>query len=295
LVVARGREPFLDALPGAQALIGGGLNRDTFPLARELEWVQTASAGVGHLLFPELVESPVVVTNARGVFSVPMAEHVLAVMLALVRKLHLSRDYQRQREWGQRALWLDTPGMSELEGRTLGIVGLGSVGSELARRARALGMRVIAVRRRPGAGAGESAEVRGEEEVGWLLGESDFVVNSLPHTGRTHHFFDAAAFAGMKPGAFFLNVGRGKTVDEGALIAALEEGRLAGAGLDVTEEEPLPPTSPLYTLPQVLLTPHTSGTSTRFWERVAPLFEANLERFREGRPLVNIVDKREGY
>jgi phosphoglycerate dehydrogenase-like enzyme len=295
LIVARGEVPFLEALPGACVLIGGGLNRETFPLARELTWVQTSSAGIGHMLFPELVESPVVVTNARGVFGPPMAEHLLGMMFSLVRKLHRSRDFQLKREWGQEALWQESPEFDELGGKTVGIVGLGSIGLELGRRARALGMRVIAVKRRPDSDPDESIEVRGQEELDWLLSQSDFVVNALPYTSRTHHLFDAGAFSKMKPGGFFLNVGRGKTVDEAALVEILERGHLAGAGLDVTYEEPLPADSPLYAMPQVLLTPHTSGTSIRFWERAAKLFQENIERYLDGRPLLNVVDKGEGY
>lgn len=295
LLVARGEAPFLEALPTADALIGGGLNRETFPLARELTWVQTASAGVGHMLFPGLVDSPVVITNARGIFGPPMAEHLLGMMFSLVRKLHRSRDYQLKREWGQEALWREMPELDELGGKTVGIVGLGSIGLELGRRAVVLGMRVIAVRRRPDGEGDESIEVRGGGELDWLLSQSDFVVNALPSTHRTHHLFDAGAFSKMKPGAYFLNVGRGKTVDEEALIATLQKGHLAGAGLDVTYEEPPAEESPLYALPQVLLTPHTSGTSKRFWERAAKLFEENIERYLDGRPLLNVVDKQEGY
>jgi phosphoglycerate dehydrogenase-like enzyme len=294
MAVVKGREAFLESLPEAQALIGGGLNRETFPRARQLEWIQTASAGVGHLLFDELVESEVVVTNARGVHAIPMAEHLLGLMLSLVRKLHRSRDFQNKREWSQETQWREEPYFEELGGQTLGIVGLGAVGDELARRARALDMRVIAIRRRPEASAVVD-EVRGEDELPWLLQQSDFIANCLPLTSRTRHFFDAEAFSKTKRGAFFLNVGRGKTVEETALIAALESGQLAGAGLDVTYEEPLPGVSPLYSLPQVVLSPHTSGSSVRFWERAATLFEENLERFAAGRPLRNVVDKREGY
>jgi D-2-hydroxyacid dehydrogenase (NADP+) len=247
-------------------------------------------------LFPELVESPVVVTNARGLHAVPMAEHLLGLMLSLVRKLHLARDHQRAGHWGQEALWRGAPPYDELSGQTLGVVGLGAVGAALAVRAHALGMRVVAVRRRPESPLPPGVEeARGEADLPWLLAQSDFVADCLPHTRRTRGRFSDAEFAHLRRGAYFFNVGRGNTVDEAALVRALESGQLGGAGLDVTAEEPLPQRSPLYQLPQVLLTPHVSGTSRRFWERAGDLFVENLERFLDGRPLLNLVDKREGY
>lgn len=287
--------PFEEGLGYAEVVIGR-LDRDSFPRARRLRWIQAPSAGVGGLLFPELVESPVVVTNARGVHAVPMAEHALATMLGLTRKIHRARDCQRERRWGQEELWREEPLIDELNGKTLGIVGLGAIGTALASRARSLEMRVIAVRRRPEMASPDFVEeVRGEDELPWLLGESDFVVSCLPHTRRTERLFGEEAFARMKPGAFFLNLGRGDTVEESALARALEAGRLGGAGLDVTEEEPLPAASPLYGLSNLLLTPHVAGASRRFWERAGSLFEENIERFLDGRSLLNVVDKREGY
>jgi phosphoglycerate dehydrogenase-like enzyme len=287
---------FGEAIAQADALLGRGLDAETLARATRLRWVQLPTAGVMGALFPELVESPVVLTNARGVHAVPMAEHLLGLMLALVRKIHLARDHQRAARWGQEALWGGDPPFDELDGKTLGVVGLGAVGSALAVRAHALGMRVLAVRRRPAQPLPPGvAEARGEGDLPWLLERSDFVADCLPHTRRTRRLFSDAQFADMRPGAYFLNVGRGNTVDEAALVRALESGRLGGAGLDVTAEEPLPAGSPLYSLPQVLLTPHVSGTSRRFWERAGDLFAENIERFLDGRPLRNVVDKREGY
>jgi D-2-hydroxyacid dehydrogenase (NADP+) len=287
---------FGEAVADADVLLGRGLDAESLARARHLRWVQLPTAGVMGALFPELVASPVVVTNARGVHAVPMAEHLLGLMLALVRKLHLARDHQRAGRWGQSELWAGEPPYDELDGKTLGIVGLGAVGSALAVRAHALGMRVLAVRRRPGQALPDGvAEARGEAELDWLLEASDFVADCLPQTPRTRGLFGDSRFARMRPGAYFLNVGRGQTVDEAALVRALENGRLAGAGLDVTAEEPLPAGSPLYSLPQVLLTPHVSGTSRRFWQRAGDLFVDNIERFLDGRPLLNVVDKREGY
>jgi phosphoglycerate dehydrogenase-like enzyme len=287
---------FEEGLASAEVLIGRGLNAANFPSARLLRWVHSHAAGIGGLLFPAFAESDVILTNARGVHAPAMAEHLLGMMLALVRKLHRARDFQRDGAWGQEALSLETPLFDEIHGRALGIVGLGAVGGALAERARALGMRTLGVRRRPALGDhGVVDEVRGTDQLPWLLGESEFVANCLPHTARTERMFDAAAFARMRPGAYFLNVGRGDTVDETALADALESGRLAGAGLDVTAIEPLPAESRLYRIPSVLLTPHVSGASARHWERASALIEENLRRYLDGEPLLNLVDKREGY
>jgi phosphoglycerate dehydrogenase-like enzyme len=287
---------FEDGLVDAEILIGHGLTVDLFRRASKLKWIQAPSAGVGHLLFPELVASPVILTNARGVHADPMAEHVIAMMLALVRKIHRARDFQGRGEWSQDELWREEPLLDEIGGRTLGIVGLGAIGKALAWRAHALSMRVIGLRRHPGGNLPPGVdEARGPDELAWLLGQSDFVANCLPSTPATKGLIGREAFRSMKPGAYLFNVGRGTTVDEAAMIVALESGRLAGVGLDVTAEEPLPASSSLYRLPQVLLTFHISGASRRFWDRAAELFEDNVERYLDGRPQRNVVDKQEGY
>jgi len=287
---------FEDGMRSAEILVGHGVTPEIFRSASRLKWIQAPSAGVGHLLFPDLVASPVILTNARGVHAEPMAEHVMAMMLALTRKIHRARDYQIKGQWAQDELWKEEPLLDEIGGRTLGIVGLGAIGQALALRARAFGMRVIGLRRHAGAELPAGvAEARAPDQLAWLLGQSDFVANCLPSTAKTKHLFDAAAFAAMKPGASLFNVGRGSTIDERAMIEALRAGRLAGVGLDVTDEEPLAPASPLYAMPQVLLTFHIAGASRRFWDRAARLFEDNVERYLDGRPLLNVVDKKEGY
>jgi phosphoglycerate dehydrogenase-like enzyme len=287
---------FDEGLAEAEILIGHGLTVDLFRRATKLRWIQAPSAGVGHLLFPELVASPVILTNARGVHADPMAEHVIAMLLALVRKIHRARDYQGKGEWAQDALWREEPLLDEIGGRTLGIVGLGAIGQALAWRAHGLSMRVLGLRRHAGEALPPGVdEARGPDDLTWLLAQSDFVANCLPSTPKTKGLIGREAFAAMKRGAYLFNVGRGNTVDEAAMIAAIESGRLAGAGLDVTAEEPVPAQSPLYRMPQVLLTFHIAGASRRFWDRAAELFEDNVERYLDGRPLRNVVDKKEGY
>jgi phosphoglycerate dehydrogenase-like enzyme len=281
-------------LPEADVVYGVLVREENFGLARRLRWIHVSAAGVGSLLFPALVESRVELTNARGLHAVSMAEHALGLMLGFARKLHLARDLQREHRWDQVGLWAGPPPIGQLSGGTLGVVGLGAVGSAVAERATALGMHVIAVRPHP-AGPAPAHEQWGLERLDEMLGRADWVVLAAPHTRATRGLIGAAQFGRMKPGAVLVNLGRGALVDEPALIAALRDGRIAGAALDVTREEPLPAQSPLWDLPGVVLTPHVSGLGPRYWERAVDQFAENLERFLAGRPLLNVVDKRAGY
>jgi phosphoglycerate dehydrogenase-like enzyme len=285
-----------DALvPDADIVFGWALRRETFPRASRLRWIHVSAAGVGPLLFPEMVESPVVVTNGRGIHAVAMAEHTLGVMLSFIRRLHLARDLQHERRWGQGPLWLDPPGIGELQGATLLMVGLGAVGSAIAPRAAALGMRVIAVRRHPSRDPAPAHEQWGTERLREQLGRADWVVLAVPHTPETRGLIGERELAAMRPGAALVNLGRGALVDEPALIDALRAGRLGGAALDVFAEEPLPPDSALWAMPNVIVTPHISGIGPRYWDRAVDLFERNLTAFLAGAPLENVVDKRAGY
>lgn len=282
-------------LPGADVVYGALVDADNFHLARRLRWIHVSSAGVGSLLFPALAESGVVLTNGRGLHAVSMAEHALGLMLAFARKLHLARDLQHDHRWEQAGLWTDPPPFGQLAGGTLGIVGLGAVGSALAERAVALGMRVIAVRPHPARDPRPAHEQWGLDRLPELLEQSDWVVLAAPHTAATRGLIGAAELARMKPGAVLVNLGRGALVDEPALVAALRAGRIGGAALDVVRREPLAADSPLWDLPNAVLTPHVSGLGPRYWERAVEQFAVNLERFLAGRPLLNLVDKRAGY
>lgn len=282
-------------LADVDVVLGFAVRRENFARARRLRWIHSTAASVTGVLFPELVESEVVVTNARGLHAVSMAEHALAMMLAFARQLHLSRDAQHERRWSQSEQWSNAPGFGQLDGATLGLVGVGAVGGALARRARGLGMHVIAVRRRAQSPAPDVDEVWGPERLHALLERSDFVVIAAPLTPATRGLIDAAALARMKPGALLVNLGRGALVDEPALLEALRSGRLAGAALDVFAEEPLPADSPWWSLPQVLATPHVSGVGPAYWERSVEMFSANLRAFVSDAPLFNVVNKREGY
>jgi phosphoglycerate dehydrogenase-like enzyme len=261
---------------------------DAFAEAGRLRWIQTASAGVDGLLFPRLVDSAVVLTNARGVFDDAIAEWALGAMLSfatgIVRSLVDQRDHR----------WDDDRRTQRLAGTRLVVVGPGPLGRATARLARGIGMDVEAVGTRernddvlgPVAGPGGFLDA---------LGRADYVLDALPLTQATRHRFDEEAFAAMRPGARFLNVGRGPTVDEPALVAALAEGRLAGAALDVFEEEPLPSSSPLWAMPNVIVSPHICGDFDGWELDVARVFVENLDRFVRGEPLANRIDKALGY
>jgi phosphoglycerate dehydrogenase-like enzyme len=289
------REEAAKSLPETEIVLGWAVRPEDFDSARRLRWIHLTAAGVGPQLFPALVESDVVVTNSRGLHAVSMAEHTIGVLLMFARQLHLARDAQQRRRWIQSELAHDPPGFGTLPGATLGLVGLGAIGSAIANRAKALGIRVIAIRRRPGRGRGAADEEWGRDRLPELLALSDYVVLCAPHTAETDRMIGTAELAHMKGTAVLINIGRGALVDEPALVQALERGAIAGAGLDVTAEEPLPETSPLWAMPQVILTPHTSGMGPDYWGRAMTMFAANLDRWLAGRPLENVVDKRAGY
>jgi phosphoglycerate dehydrogenase-like enzyme len=282
-------------LPEADVVVGWAVRRDNFASAGRLRWVHLTAAGVGHMLFPEMVASDVVLTNARGLHAISMSEHALGVLLMLTRKLHLARDAQRERKWAQEKLWFEPPPLGQLHGSTLGLVGLGGIGSAVAERARAFGMRVIAVRRHPAADPAPAHEQWGIERLHEMLARADSLVLAAPLTSETRGMIGSAELARLRPHAVVVNVGRGAVVDEPALIDALAQRRIAGAALDVFAEEPLPESSPLWSMPNVIVTPHVSGFGPRFWERTCEMFAGNLRRWLDGQPLENVVDKRAGY
>jgi len=281
-----------ERLPDADVLFSYRNSRDAlaaaFPGARRLRWIQTGSAGVDGLLFPELVGSGVLLTNARGVFDEAIAEWALGSMLAFATGIVRSLADQRDRRWD------DGRRTERLAGTRLVVVGPGPIGRATARLARAAGMEVegVGTRARLDADLGPIAGPEGFLEA---LGRADVILDALPLTERTRHRFDAEAFAAMRPTARFLNVGRGATVDEAALVRALDEDRIAGAALDVFEVEPLPPESPLWSMPNVIVSPHVCGDFAG-WERdVVRLFVHNLARYVRGEPLRNPVDPALGY
>ncbi|HVL24463.1 MAG TPA: D-2-hydroxyacid dehydrogenase [Thermomicrobiales bacterium] len=277
----------------AQAMVGGKLEDGVLDAARELAWLHVPFAGVERVLTPELVARGITITNSRGVSAPNMAEHAVAMMLAFGRGLPTFIRWQDQR------IWRDDdhrPAFFELTGQTVVLLGVGAIGQAIAARLRPFGVRIIGARR----------QVQGPEIAGFdrvvpfsaleeVLPEADHVVSSLPMTPATKGIVSADLIARMKPGARFYNVGRGGTVDQQALIGALRDGRLAGAGLDVTDPEPLPDDSPLWAMSNVILTGHTSGTSPMAEARVYEVLAENIRRYRDGRDLLNVVDVEWGY
>jgi phosphoglycerate dehydrogenase-like enzyme len=302
-----------------EVLLRGFLSADAFDrlLARtpRLAWVHSATAGVERVLTPVSRKRDLVITNARGVFSRPIAEYVLLMILAVSRRLPQLLELQRERTWQP----LEG---AELGDVTVGIVGLGSIGRAVATLATAFGCRVIATRRRSEAGAGAAPDgepahdeagasegiamgsagdelildrVLGPDGLPELLAESDFVVLAAPLTAATENLIDGPALEAMKPGAWLINVARGRLVDERALLRALREGQIGGAILDTFRDEPLPASSLFYGLDNVIVTPHTSWSSGRVLDRSVELFCTNLRRYATGQPLLNVVDPAAGY
>jgi phosphoglycerate dehydrogenase-like enzyme len=283
------------ALADAEVYSGWNFPPEAFALAPKLRWINSASAGVEANLFPALVESEVILTNAAGLHSVNIPEHCLAMMLSLARNFPTAQRLQEKHEWNRWAVIAGNGGIRELAGSNLAVIGAGAIGLGIVKLGAALDMRVRVLRRRPGEPVPGAVAVVGPQDLHALLGWADFVVLAAPLTAETTGMIDAAAVAAMRSSTIFVNVGRGELVDDDALIAALLAGGIAAAGLDVFREEPLPADSPYWALETALLTPHVSGYRPDFFARIVAMFEANLARWVRGEPLVNVVDKRLGY
>jgi phosphoglycerate dehydrogenase-like enzyme len=274
------------AFATAEVMLAFDLPPAVITIAPNLRWVQAIGAGIDHFHGAEL-DARVVVTNAAGVAAVPIAEFVIGRLLAVWKRFDTLADQQ------QRRVWKPAYGR-QLQGSTIGLIGLGAIGTAVAQRARALGMRVLAVRRTT-APSPHADEVFTPAQLHAVLACSDAVVLSAPSTRETENLFDAAAFAAMKRGTVFCNVARGALVDEDALVIALENGHLGAAILDVTKEEPLPAESALWTAPRLHLSPHSSASPERYLESLFDLFADNLARYVRGEPLRNVVDLAAGY
>lgn len=285
-----------DELRDAEILFTTSLRPEQFVVARRLRWIHSPSAAVHQLLFPELRDRDVFLTNSREVHGPVVAEHVMALIFALTRKIPQAVAFQQKRVWGQEEIWTEGAHPREVGGATLGLIGVGSIGGRVAQMASAVGMRVIAVREHAEKGrpAGVDA-VFSPAQLDDLLKQSDYVAMAAPLRDATQKLIDAGRLAVMKSDAYLINVGRGQQVDEAALAAALRERRIAGAALDVFEEEPLPRDSPLWGLDNLLITPHTAGLTEKLWQRHFEVFSDNVRRYLAGQPLQFVVDKRKGY
>ncbi len=262
--------------------------RDVWDHAGSLRWIHVAAAGVDKLLFEDLADSNVVVTNARGVFDRPIAEFVLACILARAKRLHESHDLQRARTWRHRET-------ESIRGQHVLVVGTGAIGRETARLLCAVGMSVRGVGRTARPGDPDFGDVLASVDLAQHIGDADHVVVAAPLTEHTRGLLDASVFAAMKPSAHLVNIARGPIVDERALLSALERGQVGAASLDVFAVEPLPEDSPMWSAPGVVVSAHLSGDARGWLDTLAHQFVDNAGRWLDGEPLCNVVDKRHGY
>lgn len=261
--------------------------RSLFLAAPKLAWIHSLSAGVEKLVFPEMKSSNTMLTNSKGIHGIPVSEHVFAMMLAFTRGINLFIHQQAKHQWKRIAV-------EEIHDKTIGIVGLGSIGREIAKKAKGMGMNVIASKQTITTELFVD-ELYPPEKLHELLSLSDFVVTALPLLEETKHLFTLKEFTAMKPSAYLINIARGGIIKQDDLLAALEQGLIKGACLDVFEEEPLPDTSPLWDMPNVLITPHVAALSPNYLDRAIKLFADNLSRFQQKKEMLNNIDKIKGY
>ncbi len=284
-----------DEIRDTDIFVGYSLRPHQFRAATKLKWIHATAAGVNQLMFPELRNSDVVVTNSRGIHALPMAEHIVGMLVALARRFPSAFRHQMQRKWAQQEIWDEPIRPRELHGQTVLFVGFGAIGREVARRLLPMGMRLWAVTRSGKAPSELVERVLPATELNAALPEADFVILAAPETPETINMFSTPQFLRMKPTAFLINVARGSLIDESALVEALRRRDIAGAALDVAREEPLPASSPLWELDNIIITPHISAVSEFLWDRQTRLLLENLERWFAGRELLNLVDKQRGY
>jgi len=280
----------ITAVHDTEIIACGNVPADVLAAAPKLKWVSFWASGLDGKLSPEMKARGLLVTTAAGIHGPAIAEHIIGYMLIFTRRFTTYAHAQQAHRWVHH----EQPS-EELTGQTLGIVGLGATGRALALRARSFGMQVLATKRDVSHGGDVVDELFAPSQLATLVARSDHVAVTAPYTTATHRLFDETILACMKPTAYLYNTSRGAIVDEAALIAALRGGRLRGAGLDVVETEPLAADSPLWDMPNVIVTPHVAGFTPYYFPRAAQLFAENLERFIDGRPLENLYDWALGY
>lgn len=291
IVQTRDRQE-IESLLDEVEIVVGDLPRDLLPKAKQLRWMQQWGAGADWLMrYPEAQEMDFVLTNASGVHAIPITEHIFAFLFSLGRGFHKAMRAQVERQWRK----LSSDDLYELPDKTMVLIGVGAIGEQTAKIADALNMRVVGVRRDPSVGAPGVERMVGNDQLLDVLPEADFVVVTVPLTHETEKMIGERELRAMKSSAYIINIGRGKIIDQDALIRALREGWIAGAGLDVTNPEPLPADSPLWEMENVIITAHYSGLTPYYNERALEIFLDNLGRYRSGKELRNVVDKGLGY
>ncbi|HEY2733013.1 MAG TPA: D-2-hydroxyacid dehydrogenase [Polyangiales bacterium] len=284
------RDP--NAVRNAEVLFTQALPIDAITANQNLRWIQTVGAGVEWLLKPAIQKrDDLIVTNARGVHAQPIAEQVFGYILMFDRQMHVARARQTAGQWTR-------PNMAQLltlNGKTLGVLGVGAIGQRVAEIGKAFGMKVIGLRRGSSPPTAAFEQMYKPEQLHQLLAEADFIVVALPLTAATSGLIGEAEFKRMKKSAFLVNIGRGATIDTAAMLRALQDERIAGVGLDVTDPEPLPAEHPLWQIEDAIITPHYAGGRADYAAQVSAIFVTNLERYLDGQPLINVVDKSAGY
>ncbi|MGH7599875.1 MAG: D-2-hydroxyacid dehydrogenase [bacterium] len=284
---------FDEQMVEAEVIAGYRFSAAQFSRCRQLRWLHFGAAGIEKSLSPELIQSDVVVTNARGIHGDRMAEFVLGAILFFANRFDLAARGQFEKKWRQKEI---IKGRSPLTGKTVGILGIGAIGMEIAKWCAAVGLQVIGLRRHPDLPKPEHvAEIFSPTQIGEFLGRADFIVLALPLTAETRGLLSAERLRAMKPGAYFINIGRGDLVDEQTLLELLQERKIAGAVLDVFQTEPLPEDHPFWRLENVFVTPHISGNFVEYVDRVGEQFAENLARYVRGEPLLNVFDKEREY
>ncbi|MEZ4661650.1 MAG: D-2-hydroxyacid dehydrogenase [Caldilineaceae bacterium] len=291
LIVTQDRARIEALLPGIEIAVCS-FPHDLLARAPKLHWFQNWGAGVDWLRrYPDVQTSDLIVTNMSGVHAIPISEHILAFLLSFGRGLPEQMRNQTQHKWA----WPRHPRPFELAGKTMLLIGVGAIGERTAQSAAALGIHVMGLRRHPQVGAAGVAEMVGPDALHDVLPRADFVVITAPLTEETRGLIGEAELRLMPPNTYLVNIGRGEIIDEPALIRALQEGRIGGAGLDVTTREPLPADSPLWEMPNVIITAHYAGFTTSYTERAMEIFLHNLSAYLAGEPMRNVVDKQLGY
>jgi D-2-hydroxyacid dehydrogenase (NADP+) len=294
LLPSHDKDDLRKVISDAEILVCFSVDKKTFLAAKKLKWIHCGSAGVDQLLFPEFLRSNVILTTSRGIHGEVISDHVMAMTLAFSRGLLQSWNCKQRREWCPVDVMKQR---FELKGKTITIVGMGTIGKELARKAKAFGLKVVATKNRVRRGEKTRHVDRllPKTRLSEALREADVVVMAVPYTKETHHMIARRELAYMKQTAILINVARGEVVDEPALIDALANRKIAGAGLDVFEQEPLSSESRLWEMENVILTPHIAGSMSDYFKKVGEIFRVNVNRYLNHKPLLNLFDRKLGY